>query len=989
MMKKQIIASVIAVAFSFFTSVAVLGATYEGTFTKITSTSNFTTGYYVVAASESASSNAGYALGNTVDANKRMTGISVTITNGTTITNPSDAIVWYITVSETTITMKNVGDQKYLYQTGTTSGKGMGLNDNSINLTLAGYNAVSPIGFKITLNGASNNYFKYNASSKWFANYANDYTTSMTPVRLFKLTPSGYTVTYNANGATSGMVPTDATAYSSGTLVTVLDNTGSLAKTGCTFGGWNTQADGLGTNRAAGSTFSITANTTLYAKWNAKSITGLSFIGTPTKTEYLSGESFDPAGLTVTATYNDSSSENVTASVTWDPDPLTTGTTSVTGTYMGETINVTGLTVTAPHGSTPEDPFTVAEARAKIDASGTTPNQYARGIISQVDSYNSTYKSITYWISDDGTTTNQLEVYGGLKSANNESGTFTEKSNLQVGDIVIVCGTLKKYSSTYEFDSNNFLSSVILVAPTYYPLAGAVASGTELTISDLHTDATIYYTDDGTEPTPSSTAYDPLSKPTISSATTFKAIAVKDGYTTSSITTAAYTILEAVETPTFSLAEGTYTSAQSVTISCATDGATIYYTTDGSNPTISSTVYSSAISVDETMTIKAIAAKDGMANSAVAEATYTMNIPAITAADVNLIYLATSGSIAYSITRPASGALTAEITAGNEGSWLALGDVSASAVAMTCSVNEGVSNRTATVTLTYTYESVKTVTKVVTITQSAFSADYAELPFEFDSGKSYIESTAGLSQSGLGSDYSSKPKLKFDNTGDYLVLKIESAPGSLSFKIKNNSFSGGTFKVQTSSDGVNYSDLATYTSITETQSESFDDLDASIRYIKWVYTEKSNGNVGLGSISVTKAPAAATINITATLNSGRYWATFYNAETRYTLPAGAQAFTMDATNKLYLLGSNGSVIPAGKAVVIIADKASITLTKSDDATAITDNAGTNILRGSNSTVAKSSLGSLKPYVLGVVTGELGFYEFTGDNIPANKAFFVK
>ena len=78
---------------------------------------------------------------------------------------------------------------------------------------------------------------------------------------------SSFTVTYNANGATSGSVPTDATSYSSGATVTVKGNTGSLAKTGWTFAGWNTNATGTGTDRAASSTFSISANTTLYAKW--------------------------------------------------------------------------------------------------------------------------------------------------------------------------------------------------------------------------------------------------------------------------------------------------------------------------------------------------------------------------------------------------------------------------------------------------------------------------------------------------------------------------------------------------------------------------------------------------------------------------------------------------------------------------------------------------------------------------------------------------
>ena len=85
--------------------------------------------------------------------------------------------------------------------------------------------------------------------------------------------------------------------------------------------------------------------------------------------------------------------------------------------------------------------------------------------------------------------------------------------------------------------------------------------------------------------------------------------------------------------PTFSVSEGEYSSAQSVTISCATDGAAIYYTTDGSTPTSSSTAYSSPILVTETMTLKAIAINDGI-ESAVTSATYTMNRPAAPTFDV-------------------------------------------------------------------------------------------------------------------------------------------------------------------------------------------------------------------------------------------------------------------------------------------------------------------------------------------------------------------
>jgi len=85
------------------------------------------------------------------------------------------------------------------------------------------------------------------------------------------------------------------------------------------------------------------------------------------------------------------------------------------------------------------------------------------------------------------------------------------------------------------------------------------------------------------------------------------------------------TASDAVATPSFSPVTGTYTSAQIVEITCATEGATIYYTTNGTDPTTVSTEYTAAIPINTTTTIKAFAIKDGMDNSEIAEAVYTIN----------------------------------------------------------------------------------------------------------------------------------------------------------------------------------------------------------------------------------------------------------------------------------------------------------------------------------------------------------------------------
>ena len=181
--------------------------------------------------------------------------------------------------------------------------------------------------------------------------------------------------------------------------------------------------------------------------------------------------------------------------------------------------------------------------------------------------------------------------------------------------------------------------------------------------------------------------------------------------------------------------------------------------------------------------------------------------------------------------------------------------------------------------------------EAVTITAAvAEVVDYATLPFGYDGGRSNMPN--GLTQNGLDSDYSSSPKMKFNGSGDWVILKINEAPGTLTFDIKNNSFSGGTFKVQTSVDGETYTDLQTYTSITNTQSEEFK-LVSTVRYIKWIYTDKSNGNVGLGNIKLTKASTepsidANNVELTAEETSGEIAFTINNPVSGTSLTASSE-----------------------------------------------------------------------------------------------------
>ena len=146
-------------------------------------------------------------------------------------------------------------------------------------------------------------------------------------------------------------------------------------------------------------------------------------------------------------------------------------------TYKNSAPASTTVTVGNPSG-TSSNPYSVSEALVeanKLSDGETTANEvYVSGIVSTVSSYNSTYKSITYFISDDGTTANQLEIYGGLDV---EGSDFADVYDLAVGDVVVVKGKLKKFGEILEMDKNSHIVSNTKVARYTISLSN-VSNGT-------------------------------------------------------------------------------------------------------------------------------------------------------------------------------------------------------------------------------------------------------------------------------------------------------------------------------------------------------------------------------------------------------------------------------------------------------------------------------------------------------------------------------
>lgn len=131
--------------------------------------------------------------------------------------------------------------------------------------------------------------------------------------------------------------------------------------------------------------------------------------------------------------------------------------------------------------NTAETAYTIAKAKELIDAGkGLSESVYVKGTVSQASKeLNATYGSLSYYISDDGKTGNELQVYGGLSF---DGKKFTSVDDIKVGDVVVVYGKLKKYNTTYELDSNNILIS----------LNGTTTGITNITTDEAAKNAPVY-----------------------------------------------------------------------------------------------------------------------------------------------------------------------------------------------------------------------------------------------------------------------------------------------------------------------------------------------------------------------------------------------------------------------------------------------------------------------------------------------------------------
>ena len=129
---------------------------------------------------------------------------------------------------------------------------------------------------------------------------------------------------------------------------------------------------------------------------------------------------------------------------------------------------------------TAADPFNVAGVEKYIDEGGSAETEvYVKGkVVSVVQgSWDASYGSLKYYISEDGTATNQFYVFNGYAGPNRTK--FSGEDALKQGDEVVICGKVDSYNGTKEFLVGNYIVSLNGVGGTTTPDTPTTGKGSE------------------------------------------------------------------------------------------------------------------------------------------------------------------------------------------------------------------------------------------------------------------------------------------------------------------------------------------------------------------------------------------------------------------------------------------------------------------------------------------------------------------------------
>lgn len=499
------------------------------------------------------------------------------------------------------------------------------------------------------------------------------------------------------------------------------------------------------------------------------------------------------------------------------------------------TFVVTVIDPNAP--GTKNNPYTVAQAIAFINELGenvlSEDEVYVKGIVSKVDKLN--YNKIVYWISDDGTTTGQMEVYNGLGL---NGADFTAVTNLTVGDQVTVCGKVKLFKNNSgtipEFDTGSKIVEIVKNTKVDPELAFDKTSidvekgveFTEPTLTNPHNLTVTYSSDEETVATVASDG-----KLTIVGAGTARITASFAGNDEYNAGTASY-LVKVTDPNVLGGKNNPYTVTQALAAIDDNTGVTGVYVQGIVSEIV--TAYNSQygnisynISVDGSTTADQLLAYRGKSYNgdnftssddirvddivvvygnltkyndtyelAADNQLYSLERPVsqetrIVASDVTLEYDATSGEIEYTIENPQTGvSINAELDESCD--WISDIQVGET-ITFTTTANEGEADRSATITLSYTGAEEKVVTITQTYKMIAVEADDSKTIFYFTNNKWGIPTSKTVDEasftadgytitlkgsSGNGYSYYPQNYLMLGKTEAYLTLPAFSFPVS-------------------------------------------------------------------------------------------------------------------------------------------------------------------------------------------------------------------
>ena len=153
------------------------------------------------------------------------------------------------------------------------------------------------------------------------------------------------------------------------------------------------------------------------------------------------------------------------------------------GWQVGENVHKKGTAITVSGDTTitavwyrlseSSNPYSVLEAREAVDYSVGLTDAYVTGIVSAIPYPYTAENGVSFDISADGlTTSDQLRAF---KTVGSQTYTVDSTDDVQIGDVVILFGTLLKYNSTYELDQGNQIIS--LTRPQSFTVTDSIENG--------------------------------------------------------------------------------------------------------------------------------------------------------------------------------------------------------------------------------------------------------------------------------------------------------------------------------------------------------------------------------------------------------------------------------------------------------------------------------------------------------------------------------